>query len=73
VAVGTSGEDAEGYPSDTVSLIMSYTAGDPAGLAAHSVASFMEKKLGQSVAVENLLGGVGGDRHDRDAWRGSDG
>jgi tripartite-type tricarboxylate transporter receptor subunit TctC len=73
VAGGTGGEDAEGYLSNTVSLIMSYTAGGPAGLAAHSVASFMEKELGQSVAVENLLGGVGGDRHDRDTWRGSDG
>jgi tripartite-type tricarboxylate transporter receptor subunit TctC len=59
VAGGTGGEDAEGYPSDTVSLIMSYTAEGPAGLAAHSVASFMEKELGQGVAVETVLGALG--------------
>jgi tripartite-type tricarboxylate transporter receptor subunit TctC len=38
---------------------MSYTAEGPAGLAEHSVASFMEKELGQGVAVENVLGALG--------------
>ena len=50
---------AEGSPSGTVSLIMSYTAGVPTSLAAHSVASFTETELEQSVAVENLLGALG--------------
>jgi tripartite-type tricarboxylate transporter receptor subunit TctC len=38
---------------------MSYTAGVPASLAVHSVASFTETELEQSVTVENLLGALG--------------
>ena len=50
-----------GLPSDRVNPILSYTAGGPVGLTAHSVASFVKEELGgESVAVGNLPWGPWG-------------
>lgn len=52
-------ESAAGYPSEEIRVIVPYTAGGPTDLAARSIGTFLEGRLGQPVIVENMPGAAG--------------
>ncbi len=52
-------EAADVYPGKPVTLIVPFSAGGSADLAARLIAKRLEKELGQPVIVENLVGGAG--------------
>jgi tripartite-type tricarboxylate transporter receptor subunit TctC len=54
---GVFGED---YPSRTVKIVVPFPAGGPTDVTARVIAERLEKRLGQSVIVENRPGGGGG-------------
>jgi tripartite-type tricarboxylate transporter receptor subunit TctC len=47
------------YPSKSITLVVPYQAGGASDLSARTLASEMEKSLGQSIVVENRTGGAG--------------
>ncbi|SEL94815.1 Tripartite-type tricarboxylate transporter, receptor component TctC [Blastococcus sp. DSM 46786] len=53
------GPGAGGFPSESVRLLVPYTAGGPTDIAARALAAHMEEELGESVVVENLPGASG--------------
>lgn len=50
---------AKDYPSDDITLVVPYPAGGPTDTVARALAPVFEKKLGESVVVENLDGASG--------------
>lgn len=56
---GGSAESAEEYPSDTITMLVPYTAGGPTDLAARSVATCFEGEFGQTLVVDNRPGAGG--------------
>lgn len=62
VACSTGGESSDSaaeYPSEEIRLIVPYTAGGPTDLAARTMGTFLEQRLGEPVIVENLPGAAG--------------
>lgn len=53
------GPESAGYPSEEIRVIVPYTAGGPTDLAARSIGTFLEGRLGQPVIVENMPGAAG--------------
>ncbi|MDP5184723.1 tripartite tricarboxylate transporter substrate binding protein [Blastococcus sp. BMG 814] len=53
------GPGGGGFPSESVRLLVPYTAGGPTDIAARALAAHMEEELGESVVVENLPGASG--------------
>lgn len=55
------GVDAEGddFPSKSITMIVPYQAGGASDLSARTLAAEMEEDLGQSIVVENRVGGAG--------------
>ncbi|TYP86609.1 tripartite tricarboxylate transporter substrate binding protein [Blastococcus xanthinilyticus] len=56
---GGGGAAAEEFPTESIRLLVPYTAGGPTDIAARALAKHMEEELGQSVVVENLPGASG--------------
>lgn len=54
----TSAESAD-FPTETIRLLVPYTAGGPTDIAARSLAAYLEEELGQTIVVENLPGASG--------------
>ncbi len=61
LTLGLSGwtEPADKYPSRPITIIVGYTPGGSTDLAARTVATHMEKTLGQPIVIENRPGGNG--------------
>lgn len=53
------GEAAAAFPTDSIRLLVPYTAGGPTDIAARALGNYMEEELGQPVVVENLPGASG--------------
>lgn len=51
--------DGGSFPTEEIRVLVPYTAGGPADLAARAYGKFLERDLGQPVVVENLPGGSG--------------
>lgn len=51
---------ATNFPTKTITILNSSSAGSPADVMAREIARQMQKSLGQSVIVENATGGGGG-------------
>lgn len=47
------------FPSKSITMVVPYQAGGASDLSARTLAAEMEKKLGQSIVVENRVGGAG--------------
>lgn len=47
------------FPSKSITMVVPYAAGGASDLSARTLAAEMEKKLGQSIVVENRVGGAG--------------
>lgn len=62
-ACGGGGSDDSGsgddYPTDDITMIVSYAAGGPTDIAGRAVATAFEEDLGVSVVVENVEGASG--------------
>ena len=56
---GSGGQAAEEFPTESVRLLVPYTAGGPTDIAARALAKHMEEELDQSIVVENLPGASG--------------
>lgn len=52
-------EEQEAYPTETITLIVPYTAGGPTDIAARAIGQYLEQELGQTVVVENNPGASG--------------
>ena len=61
------------YPTKPVTLVIPYSVGGGTDVQARLVVSFLEKKLGQPVVVENKTGGGGAMAHREVAHAASDG
>jgi tripartite-type tricarboxylate transporter receptor subunit TctC len=61
LGVGIFGSDAfaQQYPNRTITFIVSFPAGGLSDIAARVVASDMQARLGQTIVVENRVGGSG--------------
>ncbi|MGY1826609.1 MULTISPECIES: tripartite tricarboxylate transporter substrate binding protein [unclassified Blastococcus] len=56
---GPGGGEAAGFPTESIRLLVPYTAGGPTDIAARALAAHMEEELGETVVVENLPGASG--------------
>ena len=59
VLAGTTGTNAQTYPTRSVTLIVPFAAGGPADVTGRIVAEQFSKLLGQQVIVENVVGAGG--------------
>ena len=59
LALAAGGAAAQTYPAKPVKIISPFSAGGPADIYARYVGQRLEKPLGQSVVVENRVGGGG--------------
>src|SRR3546814_2582506 len=59
VAVGCGTAQAETYPSDTITIVVPFSAGGPTDTVTRLVAESMSRTLGQQIIVQNV-GGAGG-------------
>lgn len=55
---GAAAED-DSYPSKAITMVVPYQAGGASDLSARTLAKEMEDSLGQSIVVENRVGGAG--------------
>src|SRR5688572_33336897 len=53
------GAFAQGFPSRPITVIVPFSAGGPTDTIARLMAERMQKSLGQSVVVENVVGAGG--------------
>lgn len=53
------GSKPDGYPSTAINLVVGFNAGGDTDLNNRLMAQYMEKKLGQSIAVNNMAGSNG--------------
>jgi len=53
------GSDDASYPSKAITMVVPYQAGGASDLSARTLAKEMEDALGQSIVVENRVGGAG--------------
>lgn len=56
---GEAAAQTEGFPSKSITMVVPYQAGGASDLSARTLATEMEKELGQSIVVENRVGGAG--------------
>ena len=56
---GSTGGEAQEFPSDRIRLIVPYTAGGPTDIAGRAVGEFLQQDLGETVVVENKPGASG--------------
>ncbi|WP_346621013.1 tripartite tricarboxylate transporter substrate binding protein [Blastococcus montanus] len=56
---GPGGDAASAFPTETIRLLVPYTAGGPTDIAARALATHMEEELDETVVVENLPGASG--------------
>jgi tripartite-type tricarboxylate transporter receptor subunit TctC len=59
LALGCGAASAQDYPSDTITIVVPFSAGGPTDTVTRLVAESMAKTLGQQIIVENV-GGAGG-------------
>jgi tripartite-type tricarboxylate transporter receptor subunit TctC len=59
LALGFGAASAQDYPSDTITIVVPFSAGGPTDTVTRLVAESMAKTLGQQIIVENV-GGAGG-------------
>lgn len=57
-AAGGGSSDTQGYPSDTITIIVPYSAGSSPDLVARGVAQGFEESFDRTVIVENVPGGA---------------
>ncbi|MGP4016939.1 tripartite tricarboxylate transporter substrate binding protein [Saccharopolyspora sp. 5N708] len=58
-ACATGAKSAADYPSDEIRLLVPYTPGGPADLAARTIGDYYQRTMGQPVVVENVPGAAG--------------
>jgi tripartite-type tricarboxylate transporter receptor subunit TctC len=59
LALGFGAASAQDYPSDTITIVVPFSAGGPTDTVTRLIAESMAKTLGQQIIVENV-GGAGG-------------
>jgi tripartite-type tricarboxylate transporter receptor subunit TctC len=59
LALGFGAASAQDYPSDTITIVVPFSAGGPTDTVTRLIAESMSKTLGQQIIVENV-GGAGG-------------
>jgi tripartite-type tricarboxylate transporter receptor subunit TctC len=59
LAVAAAGAHAQTYPTTSVRLVAAYAAGGAMDMSARVIAPILAESLGQSVVVENRVGGAG--------------
>jgi tripartite-type tricarboxylate transporter receptor subunit TctC len=59
LALGFGAASAQDYPSDTMTIVVPFSAGGPTDTVTRLIAESMSKTLGQQIIVENV-GGAGG-------------
>src|SRR5262245_64307737 len=59
LALAAGGAAAQTYPAKPVKIISPFSAGGPADIYARYIGQRLEKPLGQSIVVENRVGGGG--------------
>jgi tripartite-type tricarboxylate transporter receptor subunit TctC len=57
LAVALGSAQAQGYPSQTVKLVVPFVAGGPVDALARVIAPHLQSRLGQNVIIENRSGG----------------
>lgn len=55
----TTGANAQGYPTRSITLVVPFAAGGPTDVVARTLGAAMARTLGQTVVIENKLGAGG--------------